>query len=162
MKHILLFGLPFNTQNLVTLQRWGVAVFAEIVPAGSLPLTPARRLNIANGTVPINDVLAYDIPGKQTESLNFQDIYQLNGSGTRDFYFGCAGLTDAWWSRISDRLVNQPITGMRYARLLHQSGRNYALTVDHNMPGILGPHVGEILRPRQVLQIVGLRPYGET
>lgn len=139
-----------------------MAVFAEIVPAGSLPLTPARRLAIADGTVPLAEVLAYDIPGVQTESQNFQDVYQLNNSGTRDFYLGCAGLSDTWWNRIGDRIVNAPVTGMRYARLLHVSGRQYVLTSDHNMPGILGPHVGTLLRPRQILQLTGLRPFGET
>ena len=111
-----------------------------------------------DGTVSLAQVLAYD-SATSMQSLNFQTTYQLNNSGTPDFYIGCVGLNDAWWGRIEERLVNgAPVTGMRYARFLHVSGRNYVLTADHNMPGILGPYVGQTLRPREAMDLIGLTP----
>lgn len=156
MKHILLFGLPVTVANRRILQRWGVAVLEEINANNQPELTPARRLAIADGTVPLAEVLLYDST-YSVQSANFQITYQLNNSGNADFYLGSCHLSDTWWNRISDRIANAPVSGMRYARLQKANG-HYVLTVDHNMPGALGPYEGQPMKPRELIDILNLRP----
>ena len=159
MKHKLLLALPFSAANRRICQRWGVAVMEEDNANGQPALTPARRLAIADGTVALADVLAYDST-YSTQSRNFQTVYELNNSGTPDYYLGAAGLSDAWWNRIAQRIANAPVTGMRYARLQRVNGV-YVLTPDHNVPA-LAEYVGTAVRPRQLLTILNLKPYGQS
>jgi hypothetical protein len=156
LKNILLFGVPVSNPNRNILRRWGVAVLEEVNANGQPALTGARRLAIADGTVPLAEVLLYDST-HSIQSRNFQILYQLNDSGTADFYLGSAHLSDTWWNRIADRIANSPVTGMKYARLQKANG-HYVLTVDHNLPAILGPYEGQPMKPRELIELVGLKP----
>jgi hypothetical protein len=161
MKHRLLFALPFSSQNLNRMRRLGVAVFEELNLNGQPALTAARRLAIVDGSVTLADVLAYDKTGwgGSTQSLNFQTVYQLNNSGTQDFYGGFIDMGDTWWNRIADRITNAPVTGMRYARLERANG-HYILTPDYNVAA-LAQYEGQVMTPKRIAQILGIRPYGE-
>lgn len=164
MKHIAIFALPFSAANRRIMQRLGVAIMEESNFNAQPALTAARRLAVADGTVTLADVLLYDkvlttgLAAASEQSQNFQMVYSLNGSGTQDYLLGAVQMSDAWWNRLASRIADAPVSGMRYARLQKSNG-GYLLTVDHNLPQILGPYEGQAMTPKKLLGLVGLSSY---
>lgn len=156
--HRLVFGLPFTTANLVRMQRLGVAVCEEYTD-----IDGPTRLSIANGTMPIAQVLAYDTLGLSQQSQNFQTPFQLNDSGTKDYYLGAISLTDVWWTRLQSRLALLP-AGMMYARWM----LNYDVESDPNKQvfllratnvNALNPFLQTAITEQAALAVVGLKLY---
>jgi hypothetical protein len=153
--HHILFGLPFSEPNKERMQRFGVAVFAENV-SGQPNLTNARRLAIADGTVPIANVLAYD-NAFQTQSQSFQAIYSTTDGSTADYYIGTAQMTATQWNRIKELIDNAALTGLRWARLTTDEGDRFFLRA-HNVT-LLNPYNDQEVTEEFLLGVLGLVRY---
>jgi hypothetical protein len=156
--HRVIFALPYSAANLETMQRLGIACCEELQQ-----ISGPIRLSIADGSMPIAQVLAYDTPGLSVQSKSFQSVYQAGNSGTADFYLGGTSFTDSWWSRLQARLTFLPAQ-RKYARWT----LNYDVEPDPDKQvfllratnvAALNPYLQTAITEQEALVAAGLKPF---